>query len=464
MTAIKRKPDLTQGPLLSKILLFVLPLIATSVLQLLFNTADTIVVGRWGGATPEECETALAAVGSCGSLTSLLTNLFIGLSVGAGVCVAHGIGARHYDEVEKAVHTAIITALVSGAVVTVVGLVFAPVFLEMMQTEKEVLNEAVPYMRAYFCGMPAAMLYNYCAAILRSYGDTTRPLVFLSIAGVVNVGLNLVMVLVFRTGAMGVGIATAASQWVSCALIVWYMLHIDGPCRLDPKKLRADRKMLRKIIFVGLPAGVQSTLFSISNVQIQSSINSLGKVVVAGNAAAANLESYVYVIQNSLYHAALTFVGQNMGAKRLDRVKKSIFYCVAVVTVFGAVSGGLVYLFGKPLLSVYIPDNVSAIRAGITRLSIISISYFLCGIMEVGSGVMRGFGRSIAPMIVSLIGSCVFRVVWVLTVFESFRTLESLYVSYPISWIMTGFVHFVCCFLAYRTIKKRHFSPLQANR
>lgn len=457
MTRIGKKDgkDFTEGPLLSKIILFALPLIATSVLQLLFNTADTVVVGRWGGSTPEECEIALAAVGSCGALISLIINLFFGLSVGAGVCVAHEIGAKNYDGVSRVVHTSVVAAAFSGVVVTVFGLFMARPLLTLMGTDAAVLDQAVPYMCAYFCGMPANMLYNYCAAILRSNGDTTHPLAFLSVAGVINVVLNLIMVLVFGLGAIGVGIATAASQWVSCILIVLYMMRTDGPCRIEFSKLRVDPAKLRKIIFIGLPAGIQSTLFSVSNVLIQSSINSFGKVVVAGNTAGSNLDGYIYITQNTLYHAALTFVGQNVGARRYDRVKKSLACCVVVVTVVGIVAGGLVFTFGRPLLGLFAPGNEGAIQAGMTRLSILATTYFLCGLMEVGSGTMRGLGKSIAPMVISLIGSCLLRVVWIYTVFAAFRSLEVLYISYPVSWILTATTFFIFCFVYLRKIEKR---------
>lgn len=453
MTKAKQlKSDLTEGPLLSKIILFSLPLIATAVLQLLFNTADIVVVGRWGGSTPEECEVALAAVGSCGSLANLIVQLFMGLSVGAGVCVAHEIGAKRQGELESVVHTSVIVALVSGFLVTVFGLIAARPLLILMKTDPEVLDEAVLYMRAYFCGMPASMVYNYCAAMLRSAGDTVRPLRFLSVAGVVNVIFNLVMVLIFQTGALGVGIATAVSQWVSCILIIRFMRKTDGPCHLEWSSLHVDRKKLRKILYIGLPAGIQGSLFALSNVLIQSSINSFGKVVVAGNTAASNLDAYIYATQNSMYHAALTFVGQNVGARKYDRVRKSIVYSVLVVTAVGLSVGLVMYVFGEPLLGIYAPHNPEVIAAGMTRLGILGLSYFLCGLMEVGSGVMRGFGKSIAPMIVSLLGSCVFRIAWIYTIFEMNPTLTMLYISYPISWIVTGAVHFLFCFV---TLQRR---------
>lgn len=446
----KKNKDLTEGAILPRIIWFTLPLIATAVLQLLFNTADTVVVGRWGGNTPEECETALAAVGSCGALTNLIVNLFLGLSVGAGVCVAHDIGAKRYDDVKKTVHTSVLASLICSAVVTVFGLCLARPLLSLMGTDPGVLDEAVPYMCAYFCGMPANMLYNYCASMLRSSGDTTRPLAFLSVAGVANVVLNLIMVLVFRTGALGVGVATASSQWISCILIVSYMMHMDGPCKIEWKELYIDKKKLGKIVMIGLPSGIQSTLFSLSNVLIQSSINSFGKVVVAGNTAASNIDSYIYATQNALYHTALTFVGQNVGACKYDRLKRCILWCACVVTIVGLSIGSLVVVFGEPLLRIFAPENSAVVAAGMTRLSILGISYFLCGLMEVGCGAMRGLGKSITSMIFSLVGSCALRIVWIYTVFVAFPTQTVLYLSYPVSWMLTASAFFVFSFMTVR--------------
>ena len=446
----KQYRNLTEGPILPKILHFALPLIATAILQLLFNTADTVVVGRWGGDTPEACETALAAVGSCGSLISLFVNFFMGISVGAGICVAHDIGAKRYDDVKKTVHTSVVVGLVCGTLIMIVGLCFAEPMLVLMKTEKSVLGQAVPYICAYFCGAPANMLYNYCAAVLRSDGDTTRPLLFLSASGVVNVALNLVMVLVFRAGALGVGIATAASQWVACILIVVYMIRMDGLCKIEPKRIAVDKKKMWNMLSIGLPAGIQSSFFSISNVLIQSSLNSLGKVAVAGNTAAANLESYVYASQHALQQTAMTFVGQHVGAKKIDRMKKSIVYTVAVVLFFGLAMGWGIFALGTPLLRLYIPDNPSALQAGLTRVSIICTTYFILGLMEVGSGVLRGMGYSTQPMIMTLVGSCVFRVVWVYTAFALSPSLTTLYVSYPISWILTALAQWILVFYVFR--------------
>ncbi len=443
----KSLSDLTQGALIPQIILYTLPLIATAVLQLLFNTADTIVVGRWGGDTPEECTNALAAVGSCGSLTNLLTNLFLGLSVGAGISVAHGIGARMHDEVRKTVHTAVLTSLITGILVTIPGVLFAPTLLEWMDTDPDVLVEAARYMRAYFLGMPACMVYNYCATMLRSEGDTVRPLIFLSAAGVLNVLLNLFTVIVLRWGAMGVGVATAASQWLSAILVIAYMMRTKGLCRLELRQLRIDRRKLVQILTVGLPAGLQSTLFSFSNVLIQATVNSFGPVVVAGNTAALNLEGYIYATQNALYHTSITFVGQNEGARNYPRLKKAVLLCSLSVTLVGLTIGGLVYLLRAPLLGLYAPENLPVIAAGARRLLIFCPLYFLCGLMEVGSGALRGMGRSMTSMIIALMGSCVFRVVWIYTVVAwNPGNIMILYISYPISWFLTSAVNYILAF------------------
>ena len=466
MTAVKKKKDLTQGPLIPQIILFSLPLMATAILQLLFNTADTMVIGNWGGDTPEECKTALAAVGSCSSLITLFVNLFLGLSVGAGVCVARDIGAKDDAGTQKTVHTAVLTALGAGTIVTVLGFLFAPQLLALMGTDESVLPEAKKYIYAYFCGMPANMLYNYCASILRSKGDTMRPLIFLSVAGVANVVFNLFAVLVLHWGAMGVGAATALSQWISCILILIYMLRMDGPCKIKPSLLRLDKHKFERMIVIGLPAGIQSALFSISNVLIQSSINSFGPTVVAANAAASNLDSYIYATQNTLYHAAMTFVAQNMGAGQYTRVKRSAGYSVMIVVFVGLTVGGTMHLFGDTLLGIFAPGNPEVIKYGNVRHTLFCFTYFLCGIMEVGSGALRGIGKSMISMIISLIGSCALRVVWIFSVFNALPVVATeentifrlfmLYISYPVTWIITSAALFFVFALSLRAYRRRN--------
>lgn len=414
----------------------------TGFLQLLFNTADTIVVGRWGGDTPEACENALAAVGSCGSLITLLTVLLGNLSLGAGVSVAQDIGAKKYADVSKTVHTAISLCLVSGVAVLMIGMIAARPLLVLMGTDAAVLDQAVLYTRAYFVGIPASMLYNYCAAILRSAGETVRPVRYLLIAGVVNVGLNLLMVLVFHLGALGVGIATAASFIVKCVLILVHMCRTDAVYRFEPRKLRFYGDKLKTILQIGIPAGIQGLVFSFSHVLIQSSINSFGKAAVAGNAAAANLEGYAYQPMIAFYHAAVTFVGQHKGAKKYQRMKRCIGVCVLCTVVVGIVFAWAMLLLGPVLMQLYTPGNEVAIATGMNRMWVMFSVYFLVGLMEVGSGIMRGLGRSTTSMITSLTGSVGLRVIWILAVFPHYHTLTCLYLCFPIAWVLTAAAHF----------------------
>lgn len=458
MSSATVKKNLTEGKILPQIISFALPLIATAVLQLLFNTADMFVVGRWGGDTQAECEIALGAVGSCAPLINLLVNLFMGLSVGAGVCVAHEIGAKHYSEVKSVVNTAVILSLIAGAIVTAVGIIFAPHLLMLMGVENSLLEPAVLYMRAYFFGIPAALLYNFCASMLRSAGDTSRPLIFLSVAGVVNVMLNLVMVLGFHTGAMGVGVATAASNWVSCTMIVIFMMRTDGPCKLSLKGFGIDRIKFKKIISIGLPAGLQSSLFSISNVIIQSAIQSFGTAaVVAGNTAASNIDGYIYVVINCFATSAMTFTGQHVGAGKYERLKKVLLWHALLIVTSGIALGTLSYIFAEPLIGIFQPGNKAAAEVGLTRLGILGLTYFTCGLMDMGCYSLRGFGKSLSPTIVSLTGSCLFRIVWIYAVFYPFfsNNIAMLYLSYPISWIVTGGVHYIFCVYFYRKLMKR---------
>ena len=450
MSRTRSTTDLTQGPLFLRIILFTLPLVATGILQLLFNAADLAVVGSFSGTI------ATAAVGCCGSLINLIVQLFMGLSVGAGVIAAQDFGAKRFDEVKRLVSTSLIASLAGGVVVGVFGFIMAEPLLELIKTPGEVMGEAVPYMRAYFCGMPACLLYNYLAAILRSYGDTRRPLIFLSLAGVVNVVLNLIAVMGFGMGAVGVGIATAASQYVSALLIVLYMCRTDGPCRIEG--LTFDWRKLGRMIVIGLPAGIQSTLFSLSNTLIQSTVNGYGSIVVAGNSAGSSLDGFIYIAQNAGYHAALTFVGHHVGAGKHERIRRITLLCCVEVLVLGIVMGVLMVGFGPELLKIYAADENrdAVIAAGMDRLRTLGLTYCLCGLMEVGCGVMRGMGKALLPMIVSLVGSCLFRILWISYVCPLDPTnIQLLYVSYPISWIVTAATHFVCCYFTYRALAKR---------
>ncbi len=438
-----------EGPLLPKLVLFAVPLMLSSILQLLYNAADIIVVGRFAGSS------ALAAVSSTGSLINLIVNLFIGLSVGANVAAARFFGAKDEQGVHEVVHTAMLLSVIGGIGVGIIGFTCSKTFLGWMDSPPDVIDQAALYMKIYFCGMPASMVYNFGASILRAIGDTRRPLIYLTISGAVNVVLNLVLVIVFHLGVAGVAIATVVSQVLSAIFVVICLIRAKGAsfC-LNLKKLRMYRSKLTLILQTGIPAGIQGSVFSISNVLIQSSINSFGSIAMAGNGAAANIEGFIYVAMNAFHHAALTFTSQNLGAHNLQRIKRVAVTCVLIVTVVGLVIGSAAYFAGEALLSIY-DDDPAVIEYGMVRMQIICFTYFLCGIMDVMGGLMRGLGYSIAPMIVSLLGACAFRVMWVYTFFAWNPTLPCLYTSYPISWVLTATAHAVCFFVAMRTVKKK---------
>lgn len=442
----RRSYSMLQGPLLPSIISYTVPIILTSVLQLLFNAADLIVVGQHCGSV------SVAAVGATGAITNLIVNLFVGLSVGAGATMAHAIGSRDEISMHRIVHTALPTALVSGAVLTVVGICLSETFLIWMGTPETVLPLSTVYMQIYFGGILFTMVYNFCAAILRAAGDTRSPLFFLTFAGVANVLLNLLFVKVFDMNVAGVALATAISQAISAVLVVWALMRRDDACRLRLKKLRFYRPQLLRIIGLGLPAGIQGSLFSISNTLIQSSINSFGDVLMSGNAAAANIEGFVYVSQNAFHQTAINFTGQNAGAGQYQRIKKIMWTCLGCVTVVGIAVGGAAYLFAPQLLSIYVPDSAESVAWGVVRMGYIALPYFICGLMDVSTGVLRGLGASVPPMIVSILGVCAFRVGWIYTVFQipQFHTPESLYISYPISWIITFAAQLIVCLWVYR--------------
>ena len=439
--------DMLNGPVMPKLLTFALPLMLSSILQLTFNAADVIVVGRFEG------DVALAAVGSPGALINLLVNLFLGLSVGANVVVAQRIGAGDYRETGKAVHTSMALSLLGGLVVGVIGFFGAHTFLGWMSTPEEVLPLATAYLRIYFLGMPASMIYNFGAAILRAVGDTRRPLIFLFISGVVNVALNLFFVIVLHMGVRGVALATIISQVVSAVLVLLCLVRSDGAIRLDPRRVRLDGHTVLEISKIGLPAGLQGIVFSLSNVVIQSTVNSFGATVMAGNTTAANLEGYVYVSMNAIYQGAITFTGQNVGAHRYDRISKVCRSSLLAVAGIGLALGGLLFMFKQYLFHIY-TDDPAVMAAATIRTTVIAPTYFLCGMMDTMVGMLRGMGSSVLPMIVSVLGACVLRLVWIATVFRLNPTLEMLYYSYPISWFITLSVHLACYF----AVKKRHFA------
>lgn len=434
--------DMCSGPLAPKLLLFALPLMLSSILQLLFNAADVIVVGKFAG------DASLAAVTSTGSLINLLINLFMGLSIGANVTVAHAIGHGDEERAARAVHTSVVISLVSGLFLALAGFFAARQFLEWMGSPENVIGLSTLYLKIYFLGMPASLFYNFGSALLRAAGDTRRPLNYLSAAGVINVCLNLLLVIVFHLDVAGVAIATIISQYISALLVLRCLLRETGPLHLDLGRLRIDKEVFLNIVRIGLPAGFQGVVFSISNVVIQSSINSFGDIVMAGSGASANIEGFVYMGMNAFYQTCLTFTSQNYGAGKCDRVDKVLLWCQLYSFITGLVLGNLAYLFGPQLLSIYSP-NPDVIAQGMVRLLYVSAPYALCGIMDVMVGSLRGLGWSVAPMFVSVVGACGLRLLWIATVFQLYRTPQCLYFSYPVTWVITGAVH-ILCFLIIR--------------
>ena len=425
-----RTMDMTQGRLLTQVLVFALPIMLSGILQLLFNAADTIVVGRFAG------NEALAAVGSVGSLNNMIISLFIGLSVGANVLVARYTGSRNDRAVSDTVHTSVLLSLAGGVLLMIIGVALARPLLELMGSPEDVIDLAVLYVRIIFLGMPVQMLYNFCAAILRAVGDTQRPLYYLTIAGVVNVLLNLVFVILFHLSVAGVALATIISQAISALLVTRALLNMEGPTRLFLNRLRIHPGKLREIIRIGLPAGIQSSVFLLSNVVIQSSVNSFGSVVIAGNAASSNVGNFVYQAMNTFQQAITCFAGQNIGARKPRRIVSAMKVCMFWAVSFGLVLGMLSCVFGTQLLSLFSADP-AVIAAGMERQIIVCAPYFLCGMMDVMTGALRGIGYSLLPMIVSILGACAFRLFWVFTVFAAYPTLPCLMLSYPVSWLLT---------------------------
>ncbi len=444
------KSKILNGSIFLNLLYFTIPVVLTGVLQLLYNAADIIVVGRVAGSQ------SLAAVGSTSSITHLFINLFIGLSAGTSVCVARYIGEKDKENIEKTVHTSIMVALIGGVFLAIVGVMLSRTVLEMMQTPSDILDEASLYMKIIFLGMPANLVYNYGAAILRAEGNTKTPLIFLALSGIINVGLNIIFVVYFKMKADGVAWATIISQIISATLVILYLMRSSTYCKLSLKKLKIHSKMLFGILKIGVPAGLQGIVFSISNVLIQSSINTFGSVVVAGNSAAGNLEGFAYTAMNATHQSMLTFVGQHIGAKKILRIKKVIFLGCLQVFIIGLISSGLLLVFARPLLSLYAPGEEAVINSGINRLIVILSAYFLCGIMETIVGAARGMGESLKPMIVSILGVCGIRILWIYTIFKIYQTPFSLYVSYPVSWLITLLLQLILCINTYKKIKSEY--------
>ncbi len=457
--AKKYEIDMCSGSVLKKMLLFSLPLMASGVLQLLFNAADVIVLGRFAG------DNSMGAVGSTSSLINLLTNLFVGLAVGVNVIAARAHGANSEKDMQETVHTSMLLSMICGVILAIVGFIFSPEILELMNATEGQLPLASMYLRIYFLGTPALMVYNFGSAILRAVGDTKRPLYFLTTAGVLNVILNIIFVVLLKMDVAGVALATVISQCLSAFLTVLCLIKEREEIHLDLKKLRIKKRVLIGIIKVGLPAGVQGCIFSMSNVLIQSSVNLFGDTVIDGNSAAQSIEGFIYMAMNTFYQAAISFTGQHVGAKKYDRIPRILFCALGCVIVTGLILGWAAYIFGHQLLSIY-SESPEVIEAGINRVKVICTTYAFCGMMDVMVGMMRGLGYSTVPMIVSLLGACGLRILWLATVFQvqefqtpfgiiNFHTPFGIYISYPISWAITFLAHVGCYCVIWHMVRKK---------
>ncbi len=444
----KYNVDMCNGPLLKKIIMFALPLMLSGFLQLFFNAADMVVAGRFAGSN------ALGAVGCTSSLIHLIVNLFMGVSTGVNVILARCIGAGDKKNASEVSHTAIATSIIFGVLVAAIGIIISRPALELMDSPPEVIDDAVKYMRIYFIGAPMLLMYNFGSALLRASGDTKRPLYYLTFAGVINVLANIWFVVGFKMGVSGVALATVISETISAILVLRCVIKTNECYKIYIKKLKVHKDKFKNILKVGLPAGIQSALFSISNVLIQSSVNSLGAAAVAGSAATGNLEGFAYTAMNSFHHTAMAFTGQNSGAKKFDRVKKIFVQCGLLVIAVGAVMSGLLLFFGRTLLGIYIPDNPAAVELGLVRNTIIFTTYYICGFNEVIVGVLRGIGASIMPTLNSVFAICVMRIAWIATAFQVKSTMFVLFLSYPISWSLAIIMQMIVYFLAMKKIKK----------
>lgn len=446
---MKRKSelDIINGPLLPNIMRFSLPLMASGLLQLMFNAADIVVVGQFSGSE------ALAAVGATGSIVFLLTTLFNGLSIGSNVVIARYIGAKDRDRIDKTVHTSMYLSIVLGIALIFVGLVFCDLLLRIMDTPKDIIKLASLYLKIYFVGMPAMMIYNFGSALLRGKGDTRRPLIFLTISGCLNVALNLFLVIVMRWSVVGVALATVISQALSAILVMQALIRENDVLHLDIRRLSIDKQICLDIVRIGVPAGIQGVVFSISNIVIQASINSFGSVVVAGNSAANNIEGFVYIAMNAFFQACITFTSQNIGANRIDRINKILLLSLGLICVSGIVCGWIAWYFGDFFLGLYSTD-AAVIEAGKIRLLYVALTYVLNGIMDAFVGSMRGMGRSIVPTLLTLCGICGFRLIWIASVFPIYHSLQSVYISYPLSWIFASVLHFLCWIVTRKQLEK----------
>lgn len=441
--------DMLQGSLWKSILRFSVPIMLTTLLQLFFHSADLIVVGNFAGSD------SLAAVGATGSISGLVVSLFMGLSVGASVTVAHALGSRDERVANEAVHTAVPLALISGILLTIIGIALARPLLMLMETPENILDKATLYMQIYFAGITAIMVYNFGSAILRAAGDSKSPLVFLSIAGVLNVILNVIFVAAFHMDVAGVALATALTNGLSAVLVIIALIHREDACRLNLSKMRIRKAPFFKILRIGIPSGIQSSLFTFANTIIQSSVNSFGSVVMSGRAASSNIESFIGVGSTAFGQAAINFTGQNMGARNYRRINKSLYWCMLQSVIMALFLGTIAYLFRRPLLEIYLPDSPESVYWGSQCLQITALLYPIANIMDITANTLRGMGKSLQPTIVSILCICGFRLLWIYTVFQlpAFHNIQSLQWSFPLSWLLAFCVHYIIYLINYRRLQ-----------
>ncbi|MBQ7922915.1 MAG: MATE family efflux transporter [Clostridia bacterium] len=448
---------MVNGPMMSNIIRYTLPLIATNILQRLYTTADNIVVGRFNG------HVALAAVGSTSSLINLILNLCTGISIGANVIVAQNYGARNEEGVRKSIHTSVLVSIIGGLLFALLGFFLATPLLSLMDTPAEVLPLASLYMKIYFLGAPASMIYNFCAAILRGIGNTKRPLFFLTVSGIINIILNLVFVAVFHMGVAGVALATTISQYISMVLILVYMVRMKDFCRLELNKLKIYKDQLLRMFHVGIPSGIQNSVFNISNVFLQTAVNSFNNpALMAGSAAASQIENFVHVALTNVGRTSLTFTSQNLGARKIKKIPKVALYCSLFSMTLALVGGTLAMIFAEPLLSLFIDDNPAAIGFGIERMRVVVTTYFLNGLMGIFANCQRGMGSSVTPAVTTLIGACGLRILWIQTVFAAAPSLGLLYTSYPVTWFITASANFVFYLHRYKKLRL-HYSDAESE-
>jgi len=451
--------DMTTGPFLKKILLFAVPIIISGLLQLLFNAADTVIVGKFSA----DGDFAVSAVGSTASLINALVALAMGLGNGSGVVVAQNVGAKNSEAVKKTVHTSMLLSVILGVAIGAVGFFCASPLLRLMNAPDEVIGLAALYVKIYFLGLPVQLIYNFGSAILRSIGDTTRPLIFLGIAGVLNVGLNILFVVGFNMSVAGVALATVISQTVSAALVVIYMKKQNNDCRLYIKDLKIHTKSLTQTLYIGIPAGLQGMIFSVSNTILQATINTFGPLAMAGSAAATSVANFIFIPMNSIHHASTSFIGQNTGAKKIEQIKKLIFMLNGIAMAMGVVLTIPIVIYGKFFLGIF-TSTEEAIIYGYTHLVVLCVPYFICGAMDVTVGCIRGMGTSLAPMLVSIFGVCGFRFLWIWVIFpfikgmveNSYQQYFFLFLSYFISWAITLTLQVIICIKTYKKLKLKY--------